>query len=48
MKIYKDTTSFSKEMWVCIEGGYLYMRPTLNELLELLNTEWRDEKHLVG
>jgi hypothetical protein len=36
------------EMWVCLCGCYMYEATTLKELIELLNTEWEHEKHLVG
>ncbi len=28
--------------------GYLYMADTLQELLEIVQNEWEDDKHLVG
>lgn len=34
--------------WVCICEEYMYIAPTLLELVELLNTEWEHDKHIVG
>lgn len=33
--------------WVCICEGYLYTADTLPELVTVLNTEWKHDKHLV-
>jgi acyl-ACP thioesterase len=34
--------------WVCISEGYLYTADTLEELVDVLNTEWKKARHLVG
>lgn len=50
MKIFKEKAGvISKgECWVCIHDGYLYTAKTLEKLIEVLNTEWEHDKHLVG
>jgi hypothetical protein len=49
MKIYKEELGVisKKETWVCICEGYLYTAETLEKLVELLNTEWKLDKHLA-
>lgn len=34
--------------WCCGHEGYLYIGDTLEDLITILNTEWEDDKHLVG
>lgn len=48
MRIFEDTSKdiSSKNIWVCICEGYLYTADTLDELIEILNTEWKHDKHL--
>ena len=50
MRILKERPGvISKdEVWVCACDGYLYTADTLEELVKVLNTEWKDDKHLVG
>jgi len=50
MKIFKTKAGeISKEpCWVCIHDGYMYDADTLEELIEVLNTEWEHDKHIVG
>jgi len=49
-KIYKEEAGVvsKKECWICISEGYLYTGNTLEELIEILNTEWRHDKHIAG
>ena len=48
MRIYQEKTgAFSPTPdWVCIHKEYIYIAPTLEELIIILNTEWEDDKHL--
>lgn len=48
MKIFKQEKGLiSKEdCWVCIHDEYIYTAKTLEELIEILNTEWEHDKHL--
>jgi hypothetical protein len=50
MKIFKEKAGqiSEKECWVCIHEEYLYTADTLRELALILNTEWEDDKYLVG
>ena len=50
MRIFKEKARVipPREIWVCIHGGYLYTAATLEELAEVLNTEWEQDKHLCG
>ncbi len=50
MKIFKEKAGvISKEpIWVCICDGHLYTATTLVELIGILNTEWKLDKHLAG
>ncbi len=50
MKIYKEKAGViaPTEVWVCICDCYLYIGNTLEELINILNTEWKADKHLVG
>jgi len=34
--------------WVCLCDGYMYTANTLNQLVDVLNTEWKLDRHLVG
>jgi hypothetical protein len=36
------------ECWCCISEGYLYTADTLEDLLVMLNSEWKHENHIVG
>lgn len=47
MRIYKEKAGVisPNECWVCICEGYLYVKETLEELIELLNTEWKHDEH---
>ncbi len=49
MRIFKeDDRLFSKDdTWVCICEGYLYTGDTLDDLKNVLNTEWKHDKHLA-
>ena len=49
-KIFKQKAGVisPNEVWVCICEEYLYIEDTLEELITLLNTEWKDDKHLAG
>ena len=50
MKIFKEKAGImSKEpIWVCLHGPYMYTASTLKKLIHILNTEWENDKHLVG
>ena len=50
MKIYKEKPGIisKDEVWVCIHDDYLYTTDTLQELIEILNTEWEADKNFVG
>lgn len=50
MKIYKEKSGVisDHEVWVCIHDDYLYVADTLQELVEILNTEWDSDKNFVG
>jgi acyl-ACP thioesterase len=50
MKIYKEKAGVisQKEVWCCIHNEYLYIANTLKELIKILNTEWENDKHLIG
>lgn len=36
------------DCWVCICEGYMYIEERLEDLIRVLNTEWKLDKHLVG
>ena len=48
MHIFYDTTSFSEPTYCCICEGYMYFADTLEQLIVVLNTEWKLDKHMVG
>lgn len=50
MRIFEEEAGVisSNKIWVCICEGYLYTADTLKELIELLNTEWKQDRHLIG
>lgn len=48
MNIKYDTTSFDTPMWICVCEGYLYIALDLPRLIDILNNEWKQDKHLVG
>ena len=50
MHIYREKAGVisEKPIWVCMCGAYLYTGETLRRLIEVLNTEWEHDKHLVG
>lgn len=50
MRIYKEEVGVISpdECWICICKEYFYTADTLEELIEVLNTEWEDDEHLVG
>ncbi len=49
MRIFQEKPKVigDEAVWVCIHDGYLYTANTLEELVEVLNTEWEHDKHLV-
>lgn len=49
-KIFKEAAGViaPTEMWVCFCDCYMYEHETLEGLINVLNTEWEHEKHLVG
>ena len=50
MRIFKEDAGVISDeaCWVCIHKGYLYTAATLEELIEVLNIEWEDDKHFIG
>ena len=50
MKIYQEKAGVISDgpIWVCNCEGYLYTADTLEELVALLNNEWKHDRHLVG
>jgi len=50
MNIFKEKAGdlSPEEVWVCICEGYIYIADTLEQLIEILNTEWKNERYLVG
>ena len=49
MRIFQEEAGVISEnpVWVCVCEGYLYIADTLESLIEVLNTEWKADKHLV-
>lgn len=49
-RIFKEKPEVISEgpIWVCISEGYIYTAETLPELITMLNTEWKHDKHLGG
>ena len=49
-KIFKEKAGVisENECWVCICDTYLYTADTLEQLIEILNTEWEHDRHLCG
>lgn len=50
MKIFKEKAGVisESEIWVCICEGYLYTADTLEDLIIVLNNEWKHDRHLAG
>lgn len=50
MHIFKENKHVisKEEVWVCICEGYMYSADTLMDLIYILNTEWKHDRHLVG
>jgi hypothetical protein len=50
MRIFQDKLRVisERDIWVCICEGYLYVADTLEDLIRVLNSEWKHDKHLVG
>lgn len=50
MRIFEEKPGVISEdsCWICTHNGYMYIAPTLGELIEMLNTEWEADKHIVG
>ena len=48
--VFKEKAGvFSKnEIWVCLSAGYMYDADTFGSLIELMQEEWMNDKHLVG
>lgn len=49
-RIFKEMAGVisPEDCWVCICEGYLYTADTLEHLIDVLNTEWKLDRHLVG
>lgn len=48
MNIFYDPVNFAEPTYCCICGGYMYFADTLEQLVIVLNTEWKQDKHMVG
>lgn len=48
MTIFYDPEMFGEPVWCCICEGYMYFADTLEQLVVVLNTEWKLDKHMVG
>ena len=48
MNIFYDQYNFPNPEWICICEGYLYFADTLEGLVIILNTEWKQDKHLAA
>lgn len=50
MLIYEEKAGIVSKgtCWVCICDPYMYIADTLLELIDVLNREWENDKHLVG
>ena len=50
MKIFKEEAGVisPEEVWICICEGYMYLEDTLELLVDLLNNEWKHDRHLIG
>lgn len=50
MKIFKEKAGVvsPNEVWICLCEGYLYTGDTLDELITILNTEWKQDQHLIA
>jgi hypothetical protein len=50
MRIFEEQPGVISEgpCWVCIHNGYMYTALTLEDLIQVLNTEWEHDKHIVG
>ena len=50
MQIYQEKAGMISPVpcWVCICDEYMYLADTLIKLVDVLNTEWEDDKHMVG
>lgn len=48
MHIFKEKPGVisKNEVWVCIHDSWIYIADTLEELVNILNTEWEADKHL--
>jgi len=49
MKIFKEKPGVisPNEVWCCIHENYLYTANTLLELVDILNNEWENDRHLI-
>lgn len=50
MRIFEEKAGVisDKNVWICICEEYMYIADSLIELVDLLNSEWEHEKHIVG
>lgn len=47
--IHEDAGVISNDrVWVCLSEGYMYTADTFNNLLIIIDNEWKNDKHLVG
>lgn len=49
LKIYWEVAGLISEnrIWVCFSDGYMYTADTLEELLTVINNEWKLDQHLA-
>lgn len=50
MYIFKQKAGVisKKDCWVCFHSCYMYIADTLMELIWVIITEWKQDRHLVG
>lgn len=50
MRIFQEKTGKIGKIgiWICICEDFIYLADNLPELIKLLNTEWKHEKHMIG
>lgn len=36
------------DIWVCISSGYMYAAEKFEDLVAMIEGEWKHEKHLIG
>jgi len=48
--IYKEKAEVisKNECWICMYNEHMYEHDTFKGLINLINTEWKNDRHLVG